>query len=53
LCEVKKYDSHGPLVFVIDILPFTLPKMLLVCSKEIDDSGGPQAQQSIFGLVGV
>jgi hypothetical protein len=27
--------------------------MRLLGSKEFDDSGGPQAQQSIFGLLGV
>jgi hypothetical protein len=52
-CEVQKDGSRGPLAIFIHFLPFTLPKMLLGCSKEIDDSGGPPTQQSIFGLLGV
>jgi hypothetical protein len=34
-------------------LPFTLPKILLGCSKENDNSGDSQVQQTIFGLLGV
>jgi hypothetical protein len=34
-------------------LPFTLPKILLGCYKEIDYFGGIQAQQGIFDILGV
>jgi hypothetical protein len=50
---VKIQIIRGPLALFIHFLPFTLPKMLLVFCKEIDDSRGPQGQQSIFGLLGV
>jgi hypothetical protein len=49
----ERDDSLWPMALFIHFLPFTMSKMLLVCSKEIDDSGGTQAQESIFGLFGV
>jgi hypothetical protein len=46
-------DSRGHLALIIQFQPFILPKMLIECSEEIDDSGGPKAQPSIFGFLGV
>jgi hypothetical protein len=49
----ERDGSHGPLALFIHFLTFTLPKILLGCSNVIDETGVPQAQQRIFGLLGV
>jgi hypothetical protein len=40
-----------PLAQFIHVLPFTLTKILFGCRKEIEDSGDPQVQQGVFGLL--
>jgi hypothetical protein len=47
----ERDGSRDPLALFIHVLPFTLPKIIFGCRKEIEDSGDPQAQQSIFGIL--
>jgi hypothetical protein len=45
----ERVGSRGSLTLFIHFLPFTLRKILLGCSKEIEDSGDPT---KYFGLLG-